>query len=387
MRLASGLLLVVAGVFLLASPLFAGDTKADGEVHAYWNLHLNDQGKVIGDPGKVKSYSEFNISRAYIGLTHEFNDKYSAKVTADIYNTTDGNEWDFRALYAYLQINKLMPYFDGRFGLQGLVWSDRVDQVWGLRYVDLASMEKLGYLSYADFGASLYGTCPGGYGELVLQVFNGGGYMQSEVNKYKNMVVFATFTPLGKYPEFKESALWFQYYKGWPNLLPMQGYSFSKNTKMDRLSGAVLVKYRYWFTAYADFFVATDDQNITDMPEYTITGVELPAEEKAKGLTVLGKSYVATSESFLSDIFIFGKYEYIDKHTDHTAEGLQLYADEGDGKFITVGAGYTLVDGFEFALTFKRSTVNRIEFDSEMKPLRIAETEKNSFLLNMKAEF
>jgi hypothetical protein len=387
MRRVTGLLFVVAGIILLASPLYAGETKAGGEVFAYWNLHLNDQGKVVGDLGRVKSYSQFNISRAFIDMSHTFNDKYSARVTGDIYETPDANNWDLRVVYAYLQINNLMPHIAGRFGLQQLVWADRVDQVWGLRYVDEASMEKLGYINFADFGASLYGVCPGGWGELVLQAFNGGGYTEPEVNKYKDLVAYATFTPLGKYPEFKECALWFQYYKGWPNLEPVQGVSFSKNTKKDRISGAAVIKYRNWFTAYADYFIAKDDTNPSAAAIVTITGIDLPEDDKSTSFTVFGKSNVATSETFLSNVFIFGKFQWLNKHTDYNATGLKLYADEGDGKFLTAGAGYTLTDGFEVAITFLRSTVNRIEYDVNMVPLRIAETEKNSLLLNMKAVF
>jgi hypothetical protein len=388
MNRARSLLLILAGALLLASPLFAADTKVGGEVHAYWNLHLNDQGTVVGDPGLVKNYSEFNITRAFLDMTHEFNDRFSARITADIYNTDDMNEWDFRAQYAYLQINRLLPYTHGRFGLQGLVWADRVEKAWGMRYVDPASLNKLGYINYADFGASLYGTCPGDWGELVLQVVNGGGYMENEENKYKDIAVFATITPLGKYPEFKETALWLQYYKGWPNIDPVKGFSFSDNTKKDVMSAAVLVKYKKWFTGYVDYFMATTDMKPTDVIDTTITGVELPEEEKALGFSAFGKLSVATDpETFLSDIFLFGKYEWVDKHDDHTAPGLELYADADDAKYITLGAAYTLADGFEFALTFRRSTVNRIEVDEEQMPLRIAETEKNSLLVNMKADF
>jgi hypothetical protein len=386
MRQARSLLLLLAGILLLTSPLYAGDTQAEGEVHAYWELHLNDQGKVEGDSGKVKNYSDFNISRAFVGATRQFNDKYSARVTADIYHDDSANQWDLRVLYAYLQINELMPYVNGRFGLQGLVWADRVDEAWGLRYVDRASMEKLGYINYADFGASLYGTCPGGWGELVLQIMNGGGYMQTERNKYKDFALFATFTPFMNYPEFKETGIWLQYYKGWPNLAPVPGYSFSKNTKHDRLSGAALFKYKHWFTAYLDYFMATDDDNSTNAVKTSATGVVLPAEEKAKGFTAFTRVNVATSETFLADVFIFGKYQWLDKHTDHTAPGLELEADEGDGKFIILGTGYTLADGFEVALTFRRSTVNRLEYD-EGVPQRVAETEKNSMLVNMLADF
>jgi hypothetical protein len=287
-----------------------------------------------------------------------------------------------------MRINNLMPMTDMVFGLQGLVWADKFLEAWGLDYVDEGSMEKLGYLHDADFGVSFYVVPTCGWGEVILQAVNGGGLTESEHNKNKDLVAFLQINPLKDQPGWSHSAIWAQYYKGWPNIEPSGNLSFSDNTAQDRLSVAGLIKYSNWFTAYADYFLTTDDMNDTDVPDTTVTGVNLPDEEKANGVTVFAKVAVATAEdSWLSDVYLFAKYEYLDKHTDHEAEGLQLYADEDDARFITIGAGYELTEGFHFALTLKRSTVNRLEFDAENLPLRVAETERNTIFVNMLAAF
>jgi len=381
MKRVSILMLVVTGMLFLASPLFAGETKAGGEVFVNWNLHLNDH-------GMVKNYHAFELTQAYIDIKHKFDEKYSARVTADIFNNGgDSDGWEFRGEMAYLQINRILPRIDLRFGLQPLIWAEKVDQAWGLRYVDIASMEGMDYLAYSDFGVSFLGTYPGNWGTVALQIVNGGGKYESEQNKYKDIILFSSLNPLKKNPNFKESAIWAQYYYGFPNLTPVPGLSFSDLTQKDRFSVAGLVKYRQWFTTYIDYFMATDDENLYATEDTTITGYSLPEKEKSTGITIFTKVNVATSETFLSNVYMFGKLEFIDKHRDHTAAGLEHYADENDSKFLTVGVGYKLIEGVHMAIVVDRSTVNRIEFDEEAKPLRIAETEKNTFKINFLGSF
>ncbi len=396
MKRMNALLLFLAGLLLVTSPLLAGDTEIGGEIYVNWRLNLNDQSlRAVSDPlltdsTEVKNYNQFNITQAYIDLKHKFDDKFSARLTADIYNNEGGfNGWGFRAQYAYLQIEKLLPHTSFRLGLQAPAWVEMVDAAWGLRYIDEASLEKLEYLPTADFGVGLYGTLPGDWGTLVLQILNGSGYTEAELNKHKDVALFASFTPLHNKPDFQESAIWLQYYKGYPNLEPLPGISFADYTQKDRISFAGLFKYRQWCTFYIDYFMATDDVWPNRKADTTATGVNLPEQDKSKGVTAFAKLNVATSETFLADIYVFGKAEFVDRHLDHKDPGLELEAEENDAKYLTLGVGYELTDGFDFALTFKRATVNRLEEkpDEPGVPVRVAETERNTFMVNFIASF
>jgi hypothetical protein len=382
MNRARVLLLVVAGALFLTGSLWADETTVGGEIFTHWNLDLNDQ--TIVDSKQVKNYNNFEVTRAWLDLQHVFSEKYSARITTNVYEMGEAGAGDMYVQYAYLQINKLLPYTDFRFGLQGQAWVMMVDETWGMRWVDVASLERFGFLEFADFGATLEGTCPGDWGTLTLQVLNGTGRDDIELNKYKDIALYAKVTPLFNYEGWEESAIFGQYYYGFPNVEDVPGVSVSDRTKKERLSAAGRLSYKDWFVAYVDYFQTSDDDNIAGQPE----GSDFPEEDKAKGATVFGKLALANSgANFLSDIYLFGKYQYVDLHTDHTAASIRLFAEEGDAKHILAGAAYELTEGFQFALTFRRTTTDRIEYDEEDEPLRIAETERNFFMFNMMAKF
>ena len=380
MNRANVLFLILAGVILMAGSLFAGDTEVGGEIYARWKLALNDQSIAVAE--QVKNYNNFEVTRAWINIQHTFSEKYSARLTTDLYN--NGGQVDAFVQFAYLHINDLLPYTSMRFGLQEGVWANHVDKAWQLRYVDIASMEQFGFVDYADFGVSLYSTCPGNWGHLVLQVMNGAGANVHEVNKYKDITLFAELTPMSESPSWGQTALYAMYSQGYPNIAPLDGYSFADNTKKQRVAFGGKLAYKNWFTGYLDYFMASDDADIIGQPE----GSDFPEEDKTSGTTLFAKINVAGEEtSFLADVFVFAKFQFLDRHTDHDAVSVRLYAEEGDAKHLLAGAGYRLAEGLEMALTFKRTTEDRIEFDEDLEPLRIAETERNTFTVSFLASF
>ncbi len=272
MNRANVLFLILAGVILMAGSLFAGDTEVGGEIYARWKLALNDQSIAVAE--QVKNYNNFEVTRAWINIQHTFSEKYSARLTTDLYN--NGGQVDAFVQFAYLHINDLLPYTSMRFGLQEGVWANHVDKAWQLRYVDIASMEQFGFVDYADFGVSLYSTCPGNWGHLVLQVMNGAGANVHEVNKYKDITLFAELTPMSESPSWGQTALYAMYSQGYPNIAPLDGYSFADNTKKQRVAFGGKLAYKNWFTGYLDYFMASDDADIIGQPE----GSDFPEEDR-----------------------------------------------------------------------------------------------------------
>lgn len=379
MNRASMLWLIVAGVLFVAGSLFAGDTEVGGEVFTNWNLALNNQSIAVAKD--VKNYNNFDISRAWINVKHTFNDKYWARVTMDL----SGPDADIaaRVQFAYLHINDVLPNTGVRFGLQESIWTDMVDKAWGLRYVDNASMEQFGFADFADYGVSFYSTLPDNWGHAVLQIMNGGGFENAEANKYKDFTFFAEITPMASNPDWAQTALYGMYYYGFPNIMPTGG-GFSDVTKKQRFALAGKLVYKHWFTLYVDYFQTDDDTSIVGQP----AGSYFPEEDKSKGATVFGRVKAAGPETaFLSHVFAFGKLQFLNRHTNYSDVHVSLYADEGDAKHLMAGAGYELADGVEMAFTFRRTTEDRIQFDADEEPLRIAETERNSVMLNFLASF
>ncbi len=370
------LLLSVAAFLFVTNPLSAAETKFSGVIFGNWTLHLNDQ-------GLSKNYNYFDITRARLIVDHQFSDKYSANMMLDLVprDTADPSADRFGLSYrlrsAYIQGDKLVRYTTFRLGLQGIMWFDKLENFWGLRYIDKVSLDKFGYLDRADFGVSAIMDCPGNYGTVALQIFNGSGYAGREANRNKDFVGFASFNPMPKNPDFGESSVWFQYYKGWPNIANTApaGESFHSITKRDRLQLAGAFKYRKWATAVAEYFHTSDDNIPTNLPGNLDV-------QKAKGVSLLGKLNVATAESWLARVYIFAKYDWIDKNLQ-LDKSLEPFASQaGDARGIIGGVGYEPVDGLNIALSISRLTTKLND-----RNIAVVEDERNSFVFNFSAAF
>lgn len=370
------LLLLVAMAFLFATnSLLAAEPKVSGVVFANWKMHLNDQ-------GKGEKYNSFDITRARLILDQEFSEKFSANMAIDLISRSSIDDYglQYRLRAAYIQGDKLIKYTTLRFGMQGLIWFDHVEKAWGLRYVDAVSLDKLGYLDRADIGFTAIGECPGNYGRLALQIMNGGGYTQSEMNKYKDITVFAAAYPFPKNPDFGETGILAQWYEGWPNIenTATGDQSFRKDAKKDRGQVAAVVKYRKWATAIAEYFMTWDKEDFTQ-----VTTDE--NQEKAKGFSLMGKFHVATAETWLSKVYVFGKYEWLDKHTQLDEALYPFETQSGDARYVLGGVGYSPVDGYELALVFSRETTKTPS--PLVNPVEIREDERNSLSVSMNVKF
>jgi len=373
--------LCFATLVLITSPLTAEDTIVKGTVFANWTLDLNDQG--VG-----KNFNTFNISRGYLTMIHKFSDRYSARITADLFQGNEG--WEYRLKYAYVQINGLIPHVDMKFGQIPVFWTGLINsKYWKLRFIETASLQRAKMEDSADKGVSFVASLPSGYAQLALQILNGEGFTESEMNKNKDLAVTAVLYPLASNPDFKQTMLIGQYYKGWPNVEdPSSILSFSSETKKNRISAGAALAYKQWFVAFFDYWTAKDDSDPLNIEETTLDGAIIPEEDESKGMSIFTRINISTTqESFLSKVFIFSKYHWIDNHTNYSGTQLNLKADENDARYITVGVGYTPVKGFTFALTIKRTTENRIETNELGEDIRIAETEKNSLDLNFLGTF
>jgi hypothetical protein len=377
------LLLVVTAFLFATNSLTAGEPKVGGVLFANWKMHLNDQRKnPYDDQGQGKNFNSFDITRARLILDQQFGEKFSANLMIDIIPRDSMDEFglQYRLRSAYIQGDKLIKYTTMRFGMQSLLWFDYVEKAWGLRYIDAVSLDKLGYLERADFGLSIIGDCPSNYGTLALQIVNGAGFTHHEMNKNKDIIIFAAGYPFPKNPDFAETGMWAQYYKGWPNNAypDSMATDFRKNTKKDRMQVAGVVKYRKWVTGVVEYFQTWDKGDVA-------TAITKDNQEKAKGFSLMAKVNVATAETWLSKVYLFGKYEWIDKHAQ-MAKGLYPFeSQDGDAKFLLIGTGYSPVEGYELAFGFVRETVQVPS--PAVNPTEMKEDEKNSIQINMTAKF
>jgi len=369
------LLLVVTAFLFATNALTAGEPKVGGVLFANWKMHLEDQ-------GQGKSFNSFDIARARLILDQQFGEKFSANLMIDLIprSSLDGYGLQYRLRSAYIQGDKLIKHTTMRFGMQSLLWFDHVEKAWGLRYIDAVSLDKLGYLERADLGFTIIGECPGNYGKLALQIVNGGGFTKTEKNKNKDIVLFAAGYPFPKNPDFGETGILLQFYKGWPNITNTAtgDQSFRKDTKKDRMQVAGVIKYRKWVSGVVEYFQTWDKEDVT-------TAITKDNQEKAKGFSLMGKVNVATAETWLSKVYLFAKYEWIDKHTQLDKGLYPFELQEGDGQFLLGGLGYSPVEGYELAISLVRETTKVPT--PIVNPVEIRSAEKNSIQINMTTKF
>jgi hypothetical protein len=147
----------------------------------------------------------FVIDRSYLTFRMQAGDHTTIRVTTDVYQSTDStsNAYTVRAKYAYLQYDAPMrsngAQVTGRVGILQNVILDQIENFW-LRYLRQAPTEAAGYFASADVGVAGLVTFPKKLGEVYANVVNGPGYTTREKDRFKDMAIRLTFTPLANAP-------------------------------------------------------------------------------------------------------------------------------------------------------------------------------------------
>ncbi|MEO0085978.1 MAG: hypothetical protein ABIK37_05045, partial [candidate division WOR-3 bacterium] len=167
------LVLFAAVAALLATSAFAleqGETEFE---HNGWFRYTNQSNKFkVTDP----SVSRFALERGYVRLSHQWTNQLFTKFTLDFHSSdkyADGATVRLKEAYADLAIPFLKD-FNFTAGLQkhyfGLIYS------WDYTHPDKSLADDRGVCASADYGLTVNGFLPGGFGEVQLGVYNGEGY-------------------------------------------------------------------------------------------------------------------------------------------------------------------------------------------------------------------
>jgi hypothetical protein len=144
--------------------------------------------------------SDFLLDRGYIRLSHNWTTNLFSKVTVDVLSSSAYSDGaSIRLKEAYVDYN--LPLKETKFtaGLQknyfSLIYS------WDYTNLEKSLGDKEGVLASADYGLSLNGYLPGGFGEWQLGAYNGEGYKKvfatgGAVNTVPQYVVNLRLTPL-----------------------------------------------------------------------------------------------------------------------------------------------------------------------------------------------
>jgi hypothetical protein len=164
---------------------------------------VNVSGVIFGNyqyhlSGQSKEFNQFLLERAYVTVRATVAERTSIRVTTDVFQSGDQNGWTIRAKYAYVQYDLLRrPVWSTylRAGMLHNVVVEHEEQFWP-RFVSSVALERSGGFSSADVGLAAQTTLPGRLGEIYGHVVNGPGYTRREADRFKDVGLRVTLTPL-----------------------------------------------------------------------------------------------------------------------------------------------------------------------------------------------
>ena len=314
--LAIGLIILLCvGLVDFAHAASTGDSfKVSTSGEMYLNYRFNASGE---DEGDSTTYpNEFDVGRVYINVKSKLSDQIATRFTTDVYSkVTDGKGYGILVKYAYADLTKIIPMTKVTFGLQGNLWTGMMDKAWGYRVVSKSLFDQYKALPSADIGLGATVSIPEGYGELVLQALNGGGYKQLETNTNKALAARLLVVPMPGDDTLKNLAI------GGLVYIDEDDNSNSRN----RFAG--MLKFAYQMVKIAgEFGIAKDD------------------ETDAMGLAVATEIKLPVAEGPMKNLAIIGRLDTWDKDTD---------GDDDSVLRVIAGASYEITKGAKAIITLQ----------------------------------
>ena len=161
-------------------------------------------------------YNAFDVTRGYLNIKAQMSDKVSFRFTPDVKPTTDADlnrNLALRLEYAALDV-QVTDNVKVMFGQHETPWLTFEESVNRYRVIGPFFSERLGLIpGPTDLGVSIKGTR--GRTEYHAGVYNGEGYGQAELDRYKAVDGRATFRPFDEDTELGKVTLSGFYQYGW----------------------------------------------------------------------------------------------------------------------------------------------------------------------------
>lgn len=194
-RLATTAVLVAVSATGVAAQTASGTPlKFSGVVYADWQN---------GGTKAQRATNKFDVTRAYLNFVMPAGDNVTVRVTTDILNNSASgyNGWYARLKYAFMEWSawqdqgKDPASLKFRFGLEQTPEIDMMESFWQ-RGITNTPIDFLGFVPSSDLGAVAIYNLPGKMGQFYGGVFNGNGYGSAETDRFKNVNVRFSWTPL-----------------------------------------------------------------------------------------------------------------------------------------------------------------------------------------------
>jgi len=194
--------------------------KVGGTIFTDYTYQLLPTGKDAD--GNIDHPNAFNVSRAYINVTGNISHLISFRITPDVVRVgtitgSDGKPVSlpglsgtltYRLKYAYGQLNlddlantswgKVEQWKGSwiRLGLQQTPYVDFQEAIYRYRFQGTIFVDREGFLTSSDLGASAHLVFPGNFGDVHVGGYNGEGYTAPEANDQKAIQARLTIRPL-----------------------------------------------------------------------------------------------------------------------------------------------------------------------------------------------
>ncbi len=168
--------------------------KFSGVVYADWQN---------GGTKAQRAMNKFDLTRAYLNFVMPAGDNVTVRVTTDVLNNPASgyNGWQARIKYAFMEWaawkdqGQNPASLSFRFGLEQTPEIDMMESFWQ-RGITNTPIDYLGFVPSSDLGAVAIYNLPGKQGQIYGGVFNGNGYGSTETDRFKNVNVRFSWTPL-----------------------------------------------------------------------------------------------------------------------------------------------------------------------------------------------
>ena len=332
-------------VLSMINSAFAADTRVKGRLYANWNMNLTDG---------AESANSFNIKRAYVTVKSKLSNYTSVRITTDIKETSAFDGYSIILKYGYIDWKPEFGHgnLKARFGLQPTLYIDNMNKLWGRRYLEKTVGDVNKFLTTSDLGASAFVKL-GKTGYAALQILNGTKYTKvEELNKNKDIGLFALLKPFANNENLKRSRLLGQAYFGTQNVSLMPGVDVTADSTDMKAS-----QFKHQIISFGGMLgysnkldVGFDANFMTKGTGYNdTTGVALD-DLKSSGISLFGTLYfegLTESDSFARTLNLFGRFDMLDENTDLANDGKSLFI---------VGLECNPTKGFKTSLNFRSTS-------------------------------
>jgi hypothetical protein len=305
----------------------------------------------------------FDIKRFYLSADHKFSDVWSADITLDAQystastatvttptgTTTALTNQNSSGGVTEVMIKKL--YLEGKFsdalvfhaGSYTSPWAPFVESLYGYRYIEKTTNDRLGFAQTADWGLNATGKLgPNGMFGYSFSIVDGGGYKNPTRTKSPDYEGRVSVVPV------QWLTVGAGFYAGHLGQVTATNQDFPHNTAT-RFNGVVGVNIS-GVRAGVEYFTAKNYKTVNSAAAsvygtsaiVTATGAA-PISDKADGESAF------VSYNFNSQVSVFGRY-------DHTKLSKDVAPNLKDDYF-NIGAAYKPLKTIDLALVYKNEKV------------------------------